>query len=78
MIWLPIPKKDPETSKPLTRYNAIKRALSSTDLAIWHNDETTLERKIKRFPQLKAAVYEENYKAFTVADRGRFWYVILK
>jgi len=78
MIWRPIPKKDPRTAKSTTQYNAIKEALASTDLKIWLNDETDLQTKLKRFSTLKAAVYEENYAAFTVADRGRFWYVILK
>jgi hypothetical protein len=78
MIWRPIPKKDPQTAKSVTRYNAIKEALASTDLTIWHNNADNLQSKIKDFSKLKAAVYEENYDAFTVEDRGRFWYVILK
>jgi hypothetical protein len=78
MIWIPISKKDPRTAEPLTRHNAVKHALSSTDMHRWITNEQNLHNKQKEFAKLKAAVYEENYNAFTVADRGKFWYVILK
>lgn len=78
MIWIPISKKDSKTTELITRYSAIKQALSSIDLQHWVTDELNLRNKQKEFAKLKAAIYEENYKAFTVADRGKFWYVILK
>jgi len=78
MIWHTIPKKDPETLEGITRNNALRRALASVDFTVWHHDEQSLKTKLTRFSILKAAVYEENYGAFTVEDRGRVWWVILK
>jgi len=78
MIWHIIPKKDPETLKLITRYDALRMALISMDFTAWHNTDSPLEIKFKRFSILKAAVYEENHDAFTVEDRGKVWYVILK
>ncbi|NHJ40683.1 MAG: hypothetical protein FK731_11680 [Asgard group archaeon] len=72
MIWLPIPKKSDKTTEIITQYKALQLALSFTDLTIWQKDG------FKDFSKLKAAVFEENYDAFTVLDRGRFWYVVLK
>jgi len=78
MIWRTILKKDLVTSKPVTRSLALSRALSSVDFSLWHNTEQSIKTKFAKFSRLKAAVYEENYHAFTVEDRGRAWFVILR
>ena len=78
MIWRVIPKKGPGTETAPTRRAALIQALASLNFSLWYDDEPSLSTRVLRFSMLKAVVYEENYAAFTVEDRGKVWHVILK